>query len=170
MPLPRSIKDLIENDSEYGNLFSKEDPEKLFIDLREIGHGNFGAVYYARNSETNEIVAIKKMSAGRKQNAETWQDILNEIRFLRELNHRHCIAYRGCYLKEYTTWLAMEYCLGSAADLIEVHKKPLNEGEIATIVCDTLSALDYLHSMHRIHRDIKAGNILLTEDAVVKLG
>ncbi|CAF2734368.1 unnamed protein product [Rotaria sp. Silwood2] len=169
MPLPRSIKDVVENESEYGNLFSKEDPEKLFIDLREIGHGNFGAVYYGRNSETNEIVAIKKMSAGKKQNVETWQDILNEIRFLRELNHRHCIAYRGCYLKEYTTWLVMEYCLGSAADLIEVHKKPLTEGEIATIVCDTLSALDYLHSMHRIHRDIKAGNILLTEDAIVKL-
>jgi thousand and one amino acid protein kinase len=53
---------------------------------------------------------------------------------------------------------------------ILVHKKPLAEDEIATIVCDTLSALDYLHSMHRIHRDIKAGNILLTEDAIVKLG
>ena len=81
----------------------------------------------------------------------------------------------------------MEYCLGSAADLIEgkqfdsivfplfssislVHKKPLAEGEIATIVCDTLNALEYLHSMQRIHRDIKAGNILLTEDAIVKLG
>jgi thousand and one amino acid protein kinase len=51
-----------------------------------------------------------------------------------------------------------------------VHKKPLAEDEIATIVYDTLSALDYLHSMHRIHRDIKAGNILLTEDAIVKLG
>jgi thousand and one amino acid protein kinase len=53
---------------------------------------------------------------------------------------------------------------------ILVHKKSLEEGEIATIVCDTLNALDYLHSMHRIHRDIKAGNILLTEDAIVKLG
>ena len=51
-----------------------------------------------------------------------------------------------------------------------VHKKSLAEGEIATIVCDTLSALDYLHSIHRIHRDIKAGNILLTENAIVKLG
>ncbi|UJR27427.1 hypothetical protein I4U23_008716 [Adineta vaga] len=169
MPLPRSAREAIANDSECGNLFSLEDPEKLFVDLREIGHGNFGAVYYARNSETNEIVAIKKMSTGRKQNPETWQDILKEIRFLRELNHRHCIAYRGCYLKEYTTWLVMEYCLGSAADLIEVHKKSLAEGEIATIVCDTLSALDYLHSIHRIHRDIKAGNILLTENAIVKL-
>ncbi|UJR21547.1 hypothetical protein I4U23_024631 [Adineta vaga] len=169
MPFPRSAKEISTSDGECGNLFSKEDPEKLFVDLREIGHGNFGAVYYGRNFETNEIVAIKKMATGRKQNAETWQDILKEIRFLRELNHRHCIGYRGCYLKEYTTWLVMEYCLGSAADLIEVHKKPLAEDEIATIVCDTLNALDYLHSMHRIHRDIKAGNILLTEDAIVKL-
>ncbi|CAF3473735.1 unnamed protein product [Rotaria socialis] len=169
MPVPRSAKDVSSNDIECDNLFSKEDPEKLFVDLREIGHGNFGAVYYARNSQTNEVVAIKKMSTGRKQTVETWQDILKEIRFLRELNHRHCISYSGCYLKEYITWLAMEYCLGSTADLIEVHKKPLTEGEIATIVCDTLCALDYLHSMHRIHRDIKAGNILLTEDAIVKL-
>lgn len=51
-----------------------------------------------------------------------------------------------------------------------VHKKPLAEAEIATIVCDTLFALEYLHSKHYIHRDIKAGNILLTEDAIVKLG
>jgi hypothetical protein len=49
MPLPRSAKEVTANDSECGNLFSKEDPEKLFVDLREIGHGNFGAVYYVRH-------------------------------------------------------------------------------------------------------------------------
>ena len=48
MPLPRSGKEISANDSECGQLFSREDPEKLFLDLREIGHGNFGAVYYVR--------------------------------------------------------------------------------------------------------------------------
>jgi len=46
MPLPRSAKEISASDGECGNLFSKDDPEKLFVDLREIGHGNFGAVYY----------------------------------------------------------------------------------------------------------------------------
>ena len=45
--------------------------------------------------------------------------MMKEIRFLRDLNHRNCIGYRGCYLKENIMWLVMEYCLGSAADLIE---------------------------------------------------
>ena len=63
----------------------------------------------------------------------------------------------------------MEYCLGSASDLLEVHKKPLAEKEIATIMRDSLDGLDYLHSKSYIHRDIKAGNILLTDDGTVKL-
>jgi hypothetical protein len=53
MPLPRSAKEVTANDSECGNLFSKEDPEKLFVDLREIGHGNFGAVYYVILKKNN---------------------------------------------------------------------------------------------------------------------
>jgi thousand and one amino acid protein kinase len=48
MPLPRSAKEILASDGECGNLFSKDDPEKLFVDLREIGHGNFGAVYYVK--------------------------------------------------------------------------------------------------------------------------
>lgn len=64
----------------------------------------------------------------------------------------------------------MEYCLGSASDIIEVHKRPLMEEEIAAICDGVLKGLNYLHSLGRIHRDVKAGNILLTENGTVKLG
>lgn len=64
----------------------------------------------------------------------------------------------------------MEYCLGSASDIIEVHKQPLKEDEIAAICDGVLRGLNYLHSLGRIHRDVKAGNILLTENGTVKLG
>ncbi len=91
------------------------------------------------------------------------------MRFIRDLKHEHCISYKGCYLKDHVAWLVMEYCLGSASDLLEVHKKPLAENEIATIMRDSLDGLDYIHSKLYIHRDIKAGNILLTDGGTVKI-
>ncbi|PNJ34351.1 TAOK1 isoform 4 [Pongo abelii] len=156
-------------DPEIAELFFKEDPEKLFTDLREIGHGSFGAVYFARDVRTNEVVAIKKMSYSGKQSTEKWQDIIKEVKFLQRIKHPNSIEYKGCYLREHTAWLVMEYCLGSASDLLEVHKKPLQEVEIAAITHGALQGLAYLHSHTMIHRDIKAGNILLTEPGQVKL-
>ncbi|XP_037366981.1 serine/threonine-protein kinase TAO3 isoform X1 [Talpa occidentalis] len=159
----------VPKDPEIADLFYKDDPEELFIGLHEIGHGSFGAVYFATNARTNEVVAIKKMSYSGKQTHEKWQDILKEVKFLRQLKHPNTIEYKGCYLKEHTAWLVMEYCLGSASDLLEVHKKPLQEVEIAAITHGALQGLAYLHSHALIHRDIKAGNILLTEPGQVKL-
>lgn len=97
---PGSLKD-----PEVAELFDKEDPDKIFEDLREIGHGSFGAVYYARCLLTREIVAIKKMSYVGKQTMEKWQDILKEIRFLRQLSHPNTIQYKGCFLKDHTAWV-----------------------------------------------------------------
>uniref|UniRef100_A0A1A8Q0Z2 non-specific serine/threonine protein kinase n=7 Tax=Nothobranchius TaxID=28779 RepID=A0A1A8Q0Z2_9TELE len=156
-------------DPEIADLFFREDPEKLFTDLREIGHGSFGAVYFAQDARTNDVVAIKKMSYSGKQSNEKWQDIIKEVKFLRQIKHPNSIEYKGCYLREHTAWLVMEYCLGSASDLLEVHKKPLQEVEIAAITHGALQGLAYLHSHNMIHRDIKAGNILLTEPGQVKL-
>lgn len=100
VPRPGSLKD-----PEIAELFEKNDPEKIFEDLREIGHGSFGAVYYARCLVTKEIVAIKKMSYLGKQTVEKWQDILKEIRFLRQLDHPNTIKYKGCYLRDHTAWV-----------------------------------------------------------------
>lgn len=163
-PKPGSLKD-----PDIACLFTVEDPDKIYEDLREIGHGSFGAVYFARDVRNKEIVAVKKMSYSGKQSTEKWQDIIKEVKFLRQVKHKNCIDYKGCFLWEHTAWLVMEYCLGSASDIIEVHKKPLKEIEIAQICHDALQGLVYLHSQNKIHRDVKAGNILLTENGTVKL-
>uniref|UniRef100_A0A672YMV1 Serine/threonine-protein kinase TAO3 n=1 Tax=Sphaeramia orbicularis TaxID=375764 RepID=A0A672YMV1_9TELE len=167
--MPSSTRKGVPKDPELADLFFKDDPEDVFCDLHEIGHGSFGAVYFARNSYSNEVVAIKKMSYNGKQTTEKWQDIIKEVKFLGQLRHPNTIEYKGCYLKDNTAWLVMEYCLGSASDLLEVHKKPLQEVEIAAITHGALLGLAYLHSHNMIHRDIKAGNILLTELGQVKL-
>uniref|UniRef100_A0A8D3DGY9 Serine/threonine-protein kinase TAO3 n=1 Tax=Scophthalmus maximus TaxID=52904 RepID=A0A8D3DGY9_SCOMX len=167
--MPSSTRKGLPKDPELADLFFKDDPEDVFCDLHEIGHGSFGAVYFARNSYSNEVVAIKKMSYNGKQTTEKWQDIIKEVKFLGQLRHPNTIEYKGCYLKDNTAWLVMEYCLGSASDLLEVHKKPLQEMEIAAITHGALLGLAYLHSHNMIHRDVKAGNILLTELGQVKL-
>ncbi|KAJ8263417.1 hypothetical protein COCON_G00158740 [Conger conger] len=167
--MPSSMRKGAVKDPELADLFFKDDPEEVFCDLHEIGHGSFGAVYFARNSYSNEVVAIKKMSYNGKQTTEKWQDIIKEVKFLEQLRHPNTIEYKGCYLKDNTAWLVMEYCLGSASDLLEVHKKPLQEVEIAAITHGALQGLAYLHSHNMIHRDVKAGNILLTEPGQVKL-
>uniref|UniRef100_A0A8C2ZC83 non-specific serine/threonine protein kinase n=1 Tax=Cyclopterus lumpus TaxID=8103 RepID=A0A8C2ZC83_CYCLU len=167
--MPSSVRAGSLKDPDVAELFFKDDPEKLFSDLREIGHGSFGAVYFARDMRTNEVVAIKKMSYNGKQSIEKWQDIIKEVKFLQRIRHPNSIEYKGCYLREHTAWLVMEYCLGSASDLLEVHKKPLQEVEIAAITHGALQGLAYLHSHNMIHRDVKAGNILLTEPGLVKL-
>ncbi|XP_073097787.1 LOW QUALITY PROTEIN: serine/threonine-protein kinase TAO1-like [Manis javanica] len=156
-------------DPEIAELFFQEDPEKLFTDLREAGYGSFGEVYSALDVHTNELVAIKKLSYTGIWSTKRWQGIIKEVRFLRTLKHSNIVKYKGCYLREHTAWLVMEYCIGSVSDFVEVHKKPLQEMEIAAITHGALQGLVYLHSHNMIHRDIKASNILLTERGQVKL-
>ncbi|GMS90949.1 hypothetical protein PENTCL1PPCAC_13124 [Pristionchus entomophagus] len=168
-PPPQGLKPGQIKDPKIAALFSTKDPDARFDDLKEIGHGSFGAVFYAFDKERGETVAIKKMSYSGKQAAEKWVDVIKEVQFLTSLRHENIVEYRASFLKENTCWLVMEYCIGSAADLVDVLKKGLREVEIAAICHSTLSALSYLHSLGRIHRDVKAGNILLNDAGCVKL-
>eukprot|EP00069_Balaena_mysticetus_P004778 bmy_17682T0 len=142
-------------DPDVAELFFKDDPEKLFSDLWEIGHGSFGAVYFAGVVQNSEVVAIKKVSYSGKQSNEKRQDIIKEVRFLQKSRHPDAIQYWGCYLRKHMAWVVVEYRLGSASDLLEVHKKPLQEVEIAAVNHGALHGLAYVHSHSVIRRDVR---------------
>ena len=93
-----------------------------------------------------------------------------EITILKECKSPYIIGYFGSYLKGDKLWIVMEYCAaGSAADIMRATKKPFTETQIATILAMALKGLDYLHSSKKIHRDIKAGNILIDTNGNCKL-
>nr|CAB3498165.1 unnamed protein product [Digitaria exilis] len=148
---------------------AREDPSTRYELLHELGKGSYGAVYKARDLRTQELVAVKIISL--TEGEEGYEDIRGEIEMLQQCSHPNVVRYFGSYQGEEYLWIIMEYCGGgSVADLIGITEEPLDESQIAYICREALKGLAYLHSIFKVHRDIKGGNILLTEQGEVKLG
>ncbi|KAH9996508.1 kinase-like domain-containing protein [Russula vinacea] len=128
----------------------RSDPEEFYVKQDRIGKGSFGEVFKGYDKRTQKT------------------DIQQEIQILSQLDSPHVTKYHGSYLKGSHLWIVMEYCSGgSCSDLM----KPgvFREEYIAIIIRELLRGLDYLHTEGKLHRDIKAANILLSAGGEVKL-
>ncbi len=144
-----------------------EDPELIYEILEKLGQGNYGVVYKVRKRQTNEIFAAK-ISTILKSNIENFK---KEINVLKQSNSPYIIKYYNSYIKNNKIWIIIEYCdCGSILDLMRITKKTLKENEISSIIKNILKGLIFLHDQKKIHRDIKAGNILLTKNGYAKIG
>lgn len=143
----------------------KKAPEEVFEILEKLGEGSYGAVFKARHKETGAILAVKQVPL-----ENDLQDIIKEISMIKECDSPYIVKYYGSYFKDTDLWIVMEYCgAGSVADVMRLRRKVIEEAEIATILQYSLKGLEYLHSKLKIHRDIKAGNILLNHEGKAKL-
>uniref|UniRef100_A0A1Q3G141 Mitogen-activated protein kinase kinase kinase kinase n=1 Tax=Culex tarsalis TaxID=7177 RepID=A0A1Q3G141_CULTA len=145
---------------------SRRNPEDEYELIHKIGSGTYGDVYKAKKIQSNELAAIKviKLEPG-----DDIQIIQQEIVMMRDCRHPNIISYYGSYLRHDKLWICMEYCGGGSLQDIYQVTGPLTEVQIAYMCRETLLGLSYLHSMGKIHRDIKGANILLTEKGDVKL-
>lgn len=140
-------------------------PDEVFDIICKLGEGAYGSVYKALHKESDSVVAIKQVPLDTDLH-----EIIKEISIMQQCDSPYVVRYYGSYFKNTDLWIIMEYCgAGSVSDIIRLRKKTLTECEIATILSDALKGLEYLHSNRKIHRDIKAGNILLNTDGHAKL-
>ncbi|OQV25055.1 Serine/threonine-protein kinase 4 [Hypsibius exemplaris] len=143
----------------------KRKPEEVFDIICKLGEGSYGSVFKAIEKESGMVVAIKQVPLDTDL-----QEIIQEISIMQKCDSPYVVKFYGSYFRDSELLIVMEFCDGgSVSDTIRHRRKTLAEDEIAVILRDTLKGLQYLHDIRKIHRDIKAGNILLNTDGSAKL-
>ncbi|XP_066916208.1 mitogen-activated protein kinase kinase kinase kinase 5-like [Clytia hemisphaerica] len=144
----------------------KTKPEKDIELIQRIGSGTYGEVYKARWKATGEMAAVKIINI---EPGDDFDIIQQEIKIMEECKHFNIVQYFGSYLRRDKLWIAMEFCGGGSLQDIYHVTGPLNEPQIGAVCTEMLKGLDYMHKQHKLHRDIKGANILLTSEGDVKL-
>ncbi|KAH8924358.1 Pkinase-domain-containing protein [Atractiella rhizophila] len=143
-----------------------KDPAKDYQLLEKLGTGSFGVVYRALHLPSLTTVAVKQIHL--EDSDDDISEIQQEIAHLAQCDSEYVTRYYGSFVKGYKLWIIMEYLAGgSGLDLLK--PGPFSEAHISIICRELLLGLEYLHNEGKIHRDIKAANILLSASGKVKL-
>ncbi|XP_044153394.1 LOW QUALITY PROTEIN: STE20-like serine/threonine-protein kinase [Bufo gargarizans] len=152
---------------QYEHVKRDQNPEELWEIIGELGDGAFGKVYKAQNKETGIMAAAKVIDT---KSEDELEDYMVEIEILASCNHPNIVKLLDAFYYENNLWILIEFCAGGAVDAVMLElERPLTEPQIRVVCKQTLEAMLYLHDNKIIHRDLKAGNILLTLDGDVKL-
>ncbi|KAE8590433.1 hypothetical protein XENTR_v10018065 [Xenopus tropicalis] len=152
---------------QYEHVKRDQNPEEYWEIVGELGDGAFGKVYKAQNKETGILAAAKVIDT---KSEDELEDYMVEIDILASCDHPHIVKLLDAFYYENNLWILIEFCAGGAVDAVMLElERALTEPQIRVVCKQTLEALVYLHESKIIHRDLKAGNILLTLDGDVKL-
>ncbi|KAL6520254.1 hypothetical protein OROMI_032434 [Orobanche minor] len=136
----------------------------------EIGEGVSASVYRALCVPLNESVAIKVLDLEKCNN--DLDGIRREVQTMILIDHPNVLRAHCSFTTGHNLWVVMPYMAGGSC--LHIMKSAYPEGfeepVIATLLCEVLKALVYLHVHGHIHRDVKAGNILIDSNGTVKLG
>ncbi|EOA20061.1 hypothetical protein CARUB_v10000336mg [Capsella rubella] len=138
--------------------------------MEEVGYGASAVVRRAIYLPTNEVVAIKCLDLDRCNS--NLDDIRREAQTMTLIDHPNVIKSFCSFSVEHYLWVVMPFMAqGSCLHLMKAaYPDGFEEAAICSMLKETLKALDYLHRQGHIHRDVKAGNILLDNTGEIKLG
>lgn len=141
-----------------------------FEKLEKIGQGTYSTVYRARDVETGRIVALKKVRFDNFQ-PESVMFMSREITILRRLDHRNIMKLEGIITSRLSCsiYLVFEYMEHDLAGLVSCPDIKFSVAQVKCYMQQLLSAIEHCHLLGVMHRDIKASNILVNNEGVLKL-
>lgn len=152
---------------EYEHVRRDLDPNEVWEIVGELGDGAFGKVYKAKNKETGALAAAKVIET---KSEEELEDYIVEIEILATCDHPYIVRLLGAYYYDGMLWIMIEFCPGGAVDAIMLElDRGLTEPQIQVVCRQMLEALHFLHGKKIIHRDLKAGNVLMTLEGDIRL-
>ncbi|KAL0209462.1 hypothetical protein RCL1_007830 [Eukaryota sp. TZLM3-RCL] len=135
----------------------------------EMGSGASATVYRGHCTTLAVDVAIKIVDL--EASSASMEEIRKELQVMSLCSHPNIVTYHVAFVHQHSLWLVMPLLLGSLRDVMrQVSPSGLDEITIATILREILKALEYLHRNGQVHRDVKAGNVLLDDKGYVFLG
>lgn len=142
-------------------------PTERYNLTEKIGQGGFGYVYKAVDSETGATVACKLINLD--DASDELENVQQEISVMSHCDCQQLTKYFTSFLSGSQLWIVMEYLEGGSLSDLLADSGPLDEPTIAYVMHELLTALAYLHGERKIHRDVKAGNILVSATGRIKL-
>uniref|UniRef100_A0A8C3L3P1 Serine/threonine-protein kinase PLK n=2 Tax=Chrysolophus pictus TaxID=9089 RepID=A0A8C3L3P1_CHRPC len=143
---------------------------RSYVRGRFLGKGGFARCYELTEAESREVFAGKVVPKSLLAKPHQKEKMSMEIAIHRSLAHRHVVGFQGFFEDNDFVYVVLELC--RRRSLLELHKrrKALSEPEVRYYLRQTILGCQYLHSQRVIHRDLKLGNLFLSDDMEVKIG
>eukprot|EP01062_Namystynia_karyoxenos_P010832 TRINITY_DN1385_c1_g1_i1.p1 TRINITY_DN1385_c1_g1~~TRINITY_DN1385_c1_g1_i1.p1 ORF type:complete len:902 (+),score=235.56 TRINITY_DN1385_c1_g1_i1:79-2706(+) len=137
---------------------------------RLLGKGGFAKCYEVTHAETREVYAVKVIDKKSLEKPKTMRKLRSEIRIHRSLRHEHVVRFVRHFEDAQAVYILLELCRGQTLMEHSKRRGRFSEEETSYLLRQLLDAVRYMHSVRVIHRDLKLGNIMLTQDWQVKVG
>ena len=143
---------------------------KKYIKGRLLGKGGFAKCYEFINQETEHSSAAKIIPKKSLVKSRAKQKLISEIKIHKSLHHPNIVAFEHYFEDSENVYLLIEICLNQTLNELLKRRKKLTELEVQCYAVQIIKALKYLHSHRVIHRDLKLGNLFISEKMEIKVG